>query len=198
MPAELVTDADAAVVVAERLGYPVVLKVCSASIAHKSDIGGVALGLGDPGAVRSAFARVLAAGRTVTDDVDGVLVSPMRTGGTELFVGVTVDPSFGPVLAVGLGGVFIEVLHDVSLRVLPVDQEEVVRMLGELRGAPVLAGARGVAPADLSRVAEVVARLAECARSLGPTLRAMEINPLWVDGSQVEALDVLVVTGCSS
>lgn len=198
VPAELVTEADAAVAAAERLGCPVVLKICSAAIAHKSDIGGVALGLGDPDAVRAAFVRVLAAGRAVTDDVEGVLVSPMRTGGTELFVGVTVDPSFGPVLAVGLGGVFIEVLHDVSLRVLPVDQEEVVRMLGELRGAPVLAGARGVAPADLPRVAEVVARLAECARLLGPALQTVEINPLWVDGSRVEALDVLVVTGCSS
>jgi acyl-CoA synthetase (NDP forming) len=121
----------------------------------------------------------------------------MRTGGTELFVGVTVDPSFGPVLAVGLGGVFIEVLRDVSLRVLPVDPAEVVRMLGELRGAPVLAGARGTVPVDLQAVAEVVTRVAECARSLGPALQVLEINPLWVDGSDVEALDVLVVTGPS-
>ncbi|WP_433273066.1 acetate--CoA ligase family protein [Pseudonocardia xinjiangensis] len=197
VPAELVADADAAVAAAELLGYPVVLKVCSAAIAHKSDVGGVALGLGDADAVRAAFARVIAAGRTVTDDVEGVLVSPMRTGGTELFVGVTVDASFGPVLAVGLGGVFIEVLRDVSLRVLPVDPTEVVRMLGELRGAPVLAGARGTVPVDLQAVAEVATRVAECARSLGPALQVLEINPLRVDGSDVEALDVLVVTGPS-
>jgi acyl-CoA synthetase (NDP forming) len=195
VPAELVHDADAAVAAAERFGDPVALKICSAAITHKSDIGGVALDVaGDP-AVRAAFARVLAAGRAVTSDVDGVLVSPMRRGGTELFVGVTVDPSFGPVLAVGLGGVFIEVLHDVSLRVLPVDRDEVVRMLGELRGAAVLAGARGTAPADLPAVADAVVRLAECARSLGPALRTVEVNPLRVDGAQVEALDVLVVTG---
>jgi succinyl-CoA synthetase beta subunit len=137
---------------------------------------------------------VHAAGRAVTSAIDGVLVSPMRPPATELFVGVTVDPSFGPVLAVGLGGVFIEVLHDVSLRLLPVDPGQVRRMLGELRGSAVLAGARGTRPADLDRVAEVVARIAEAAAGLGPALQTLEINPLRVNGSEVEALDVLVVT----
>jgi acyl-CoA synthetase (NDP forming) len=195
VPAELVHDADAAMAAAERFGGPVALKICSAAITHKSDVGGVALDVAGEAAVRAAFDRVLAAGRAVTADVEGVLVSPMRRGGTELFVGVTVDPSFGPVLAVGLGGVFIEVLRDVSLRLLPVDRDEVVRMLGELRGAPVLAGARGTAPADLPAIADAVVRLAECARSLGPALRTVEVNPLRVEGDRVEALDVLVVTG---
>ncbi|MHA6616973.1 acetate--CoA ligase family protein [Pseudonocardia sp. DLS-67] len=199
VPAELVADADAAVAAAERFGGPVALKVCSAEITHKSDVGGVALGVGGLGVtgadeVRAAFARVLAAGRAVTTGVDGVLVSPMRPPATELFVGVTVDPSFGPVLAVGLGGVFIEVLHDVALRLLPVDPAQVRRMLGELRGAAVLDGARGTRPADLDRVAEVVAQVAEAAAALGPALQTLEINPLRVDGADVEALDVLVVT----
>lgn len=200
VPAELVTDADAAVAPAERFGGPVALKVCSAEIAHKSDIGGVALDVGSSGAagadqVRAAFARVLAAGRAATAAVDGVLVSPMRPRATELFVGVTVDPSFGPVLAVGLGGVFVEVLHDVALRLLPVDEAQVRRMLGELRGAAVLTGARGARPVDLDRVAGVVTAIAAAATRLGPALRTLEINPLRVDGSDVEALDVLVVTG---
>src|SRR5690606_659664 len=172
VPAELVTDADAAVAAAERFGGPVALKVCSAEIAHKSDIGGVALDVGSSGAagadqVRAAFARVLAAGRAATAAVDGVLVSPMRPRATELFVGVTVDPSFGPVLAVGLGGVFVEVLHDVALRLLPVDEAQVRRMLGELRGAAVLTGARGARPVDLDRVAGVVTAIAAAATRLG-------------------------------
>ncbi|OZM81743.1 acetate--CoA ligase family protein [Pseudonocardia sp. MH-G8] len=195
VPAELVTDADSAVAAALAFGGPVALKICSAEITHKSDIGGVALGVSGADEVREAFGRVLAAGRAATSAIDGVLVSPMRAPATELFVGVTVDPSFGPVLAVGLGGVFIEVLHDVALRLLPVDPAQVRRMLGELRGAAVLGGARGTRPADLDRVAEVVAGVATAAAGLGPALQTLEINPLRVDGGDVEALDVLVVTG---
>ena len=97
--------------------------------------------------------------------IDGVLVTPMRTGGTELLAGVTVDPTFGPVLAVGLGGIWVEVLHDTSLRLLPVDAAEVKRMLGELRGLPLLQGARGARPADLDAVAEAIAALGDAALS---------------------------------
>jgi len=106
-----------------------------------------------------------------------------------------VDPAFGPVLAVGLGGVWIEILGDVSLRALPVPADEVERMLGELRGAALLRGARGEVPADGAAVARAVAALADAAVALGPRLRAIEINPLWVRGTEVEALDVLIVTG---
>jgi acyl-CoA synthetase (NDP forming) len=194
VPAELVADADAAVAAAARFGGPVALKICSAEITHKSDIGGVVLGVQGDEDVRAAFESVHAAGAAVTSDLEGVLVSPMRGAATELFVGVTVDPSFGPVLAVGLGGVFIEVLKDVSLRLLPVDAAEVRRMLAELRGAAVLEGIRGTRAADLDRVAEVVAGVAAAAAGLGPALHTLEINPLRVDGSDVEALDVLVVT----
>jgi acetate---CoA ligase (ADP-forming) len=195
VPAELVTTAEDAVEAARRLGFPVAAKVCAAALTHKSDIGGVALRLGDQAAVRDGFERVLQAGRSQTGDVEGVLVSPMRGTGIELFAGVTVDPAFGPVLAVGLGGVFIEVLRDVSLRALPVGADEVERMLGELRGAAVLNGARGTGPVDVAAVAKAVAALADAALALGPGLRTIELNPLWVNGSTVEALDVLVVTG---
>ena len=174
------------------------LKICSAQIAHKSDIGGVVLGLGSEAEVRAGYEKVRAAGDAVpAADIDGVLVTPMRSGGTELLAGVTMDPAFGPVLAVGLGGIWVEILKDTSLRVLPVDAAEVKRMLGELRGWPLLQGARGAAPANLDAVAEAIAGLGEVARSLDGALRALEVNPLWVNGDQVEALDVLVVTGAS-
>jgi hypothetical protein len=185
---------DEAVNAAGRLGYPVALKICSATLTHKSDIGGVALALASEAAVASAFDRVLAAGRAHADDVLGVLVSPMRTGGLELFAGVTVDAEFGPVLAVGLGGVLIEVLADVSLRALPVHPAEVVRMLGELRGSAILDGVRGRPPADRAAIAHAISSLARAALALGPKLQTIELNPLWVNGSNVEALDVLAVT----
>lgn len=196
VPAELVNSAGEAAEAAKRMGFPVALKVCSAEITHKSDIGGVALGLSNPAQVREAFARIWratgsAAGHAV---LDGILVSPMRAGGIELLAGVTLDPTFGPVLAIGLGGIWVETLKDTSLRLLPVDENDVRQMLDELRGAPLLHGTRGAAPADLDKVTTAVTRLTSCAEALGGSLEALEINPLWVDGSSVEALDVLVAT----
>ena len=196
VPAELVTSADEAARAAGRIGLPVALKVCAAQITHKSDIGGVALGLHTEAEVRDAYRRVRAAGAAVPGAViDGVLVVPMRAGGVELLAGVTVDRTFGPVLAVGLGGVWTELLADTSLRMLPVTRDEVKRMLGELRGAPLLRGARGTRPADLDLVARAITSVCDAAASLDGSLRALEVNPLWVDGDRVEALDVLVVTG---
>ena len=203
VPAELARSGDGAVAAARRLGYPVVLRVASAQIPHKSDIGGVALDLRTASQVRIAFRRVRAAGARALADagdairapgIDGVMVSRMRTGGIELLAGVSVDPTFGPVLAVGLGGIWVEAMHDVSLRVLPVDADEVTRMLAELRGAALLRGARGTAPVDLDALARVIARLGEAALSLGGSLRSLEVNPLWADRDQIEALDILIVT----
>jgi len=199
VPAELVTSAEAAAQAARRLGSPVALKVCSAQITHKSDLGGVALGVHGDAQVRDAYRRVLAAAQTVPGAVvDGVLVTPMRAGGVELLVGVTVDRTFGPVLAVGLGGLWVELLADTSLRVLPVGTDEVKHMLGELRGGPLLRGARGSRPADLDALAQVIRNVADAALSIPDgSLHTLEINPLWVNGDQIEALDVLVVTNRS-
>jgi acetate---CoA ligase (ADP-forming) len=195
IPAERARSAAEAVRAAQRLGMPVAVKILSPDITHKSDIGGVALGLGSPGEVRAAYERVVAAAAAVPGTrVDGVLVTPMRAGGTELLAGVTIDPTFGPVLTVGLGGLWVEILRDTSLRVLPVDSSEVRRMLDELRGAPLLRGARGARPADLGRVADAICALGNAALSLGGSLRALEVNPLWVSGDRVEAMDALVVT----
>ena len=193
VPLELVSSADEAVRAAGRLGFPVAVKISSAAIAHKSELGAVVLGLRDEAEVAAAYERVVTAAGDAP--VDGVTVSAMRQGGVELLAGVTVDPIFGPVLAVGLGGVWVEVLKDVSLRVLPADQAEVLRMLGELRGAELLRGARGQVPADLDKLAGVIASVGAAALSLGGALRSLEVNPLWVNGDQIEALDVLVITG---
>jgi acetate---CoA ligase (ADP-forming) len=189
VPGRLARSADEAVAIARSLGTPVALKVSSARLTHKSDAGGVLLGLTSDAAVRSGYDRVVA----VADDADGVLVTSMRTDGVELLAGVSVDPAFGPVLAVGLGGIWVEVLADTRLLVLPAGAGEVRAMLGELRGLPLLQGARGSVAADLDELASVVAGIAALAGSM-PGLLALEVNPLWVRGDQIEALDVLVVT----
>jgi acyl-CoA synthetase (NDP forming) len=192
VPATLARDAVQAVAAARAIEGRVVLKIASDDIAHKSDIGGVVLNLEGDDAVAEAYRRVMAAAPAGAR-VDGVLVAPMRTGGLELFVGCTRDPQWGPVIAVGLGGVWVEVLQDVALRPLPIDAAEVVRMLRELRGAKLLHGVRGMPAADVDAVARVVARIGDAAVALGPDLDALEVNPLWVRGEDVEALDALAV-----
>jgi acyl-CoA synthetase (NDP forming) len=196
VPGRLARSADEAAEVARSLGAPVALKISSAKVSHKSDIGGVLLNLSGDAAVRAGYAQVVAAAR---DHQGGneVLVTSMRTGGVEVLAGVTMDPGFGPVLAVGLGGIWVELLRDISLRVLPVDASQVRQMLGELRALPVLQGARGGPAADLDVLASVIARIGELAGTVSG-LQALEVNPLWVCGDQVEALDVLVITDQSS
>jgi acetate---CoA ligase (ADP-forming) len=185
VPRRLAGDEAGAVAAAGELGYPVVVK--AAGLAHKSDTGGVRLNLGDEAAVRAAYQEVRAAAGTVN-----VLVQPYRTGGIELITGVVRDPAWGLMLAVGLGGIWVEVLRDAALRPLPVNAAEVEDALHELRGAAVLRGARGTPPADLPRVAEVIAGLAAVAAGLGGRLESLEVNPLLVRGGQVEALDALI------
>ena len=195
VPAGLATDADEAASLADAATGPVVLKIASPDIGHKSDIGGVLLDLSGSAAVRAGWAQVVAAARqhAPAARIDGVLVSPMRPRGAELFVGVTRDPQWGPVLAVGLGGVWVEVLKDVALRLLPATPAEIRTALDELRGAAVLKGSRGLPEAELDRVAAVVARIGDAALALGPGLAALDVNPLWVRGDRVEALDALCV-----
>ena len=194
VPAILAQDAGEAAHAASRLGYPVALKVASPDLLHKSDIGGVRLDLRDESSVRAAFDDVIEAAQRVwpAPRIEGLLVSPMRSGGVELLTGVVRDPIWGHVLAVGLGGVWTEIFNDVTLRVLPVTAGDVEEMLGELRGAALLRGARGSAPADIGALVDVILRIAQLAHALAPDLESLEINPLRVDGSQIEALDALV------
>jgi acetate---CoA ligase (ADP-forming) len=170
------------------------LKIASPDLLHKSDVGGVRLDLRDEASVRQAFEAVIAAAGGVAPPprVDGVLVSPMRSGGVEVLTGVVRDPLWGLVLAVGLGGVWTEIFNDVSLRVLPVAPADVEEMLGELKGAALLRGARGAPAADVGALVDVILRIAGLAQSLAPDLESLEINPLLVHGSRIEALDALV------
>jgi len=153
----------------------------------------VLLNLQGDEAVAEGFRRIMASARVALPQarLDGVVVSPMRKAGVELFVGVRRDEQWGHVIALGLGGVWIEALKDVSLRVLPVSPREVKRMVGELRGVSLLQGFRGAAPVDLDALAESVARIGDAALALGDTLDTLEVNPLRADGARIEALDAL-------
>ena len=194
MPACLVSSADEAVKAAAGIGGPLAVKIVSADIVHKSDIGGVRLNV-PPGeaAVREAYLAVTAAAAAASPGAAAdVLISPMRTGGTELLVGVVRDSAWGPMLAVAVGGIFVEVLQDSALAPLPVTPAQARRMLGTLRGRALLDGARGRPPADLEALSAVIARIGDLALALGADLESLEINPLWVDGATIEALDAVV------
>jgi acyl-CoA synthetase (NDP forming) len=192
VPSALVTGPDQAAREAEALGFPVVVKLAADGIEHKSDIGGVKVGLRDEGEVRAAYADVVSAGLQAGADIEGALIQPQRTGGIELLVGIVTDPAWGQVLAVGLGGVWVEILRDTALSVLPVDRSQILQSLSSLRGARLFDGPRGTEKADLDAVADTIAAVAGLAQRLGDRLEALEINPLLVKGSQVEALDALI------
>ena len=163
------------------------LKIASPDIAHKSDIGGVLLNLDGPDAVAAGYDRIMASVRAAKPDaaIDGVLVGPMRAGGgVELFVGVLRDPLWGPAIAVGLGGIWVEALRDTAIRLLPVTPAEVLEMFSELRGAKLLDGYRGTPWHRPPAAAEAVARIGDAALALGPALASLEVNPLLRDGGR--------------
>lgn len=192
--AVVATTAEQAVKAAREMGGRLALKIASPDIQHKTEVGGVKLNVIEAGAAQ-AFEEIVASARRAQPEarIDGVIVSPMRAGGVELLVGTARDPQWGPVIVLGLGGVFVEVLKDTALRLLPVRREEVVDMLRSLRAVKLLRGFRGAPAADLEAIAEVVVKVGNAALSLGPDLAALEINPLRVLGSEVEALDGLMV-----
>jgi acyl-CoA synthetase (NDP forming) len=194
VPGQLVCSATEAVQAARELGFPVVLKIQSAALPHKSDVGGVVLNVASEEAVRAAYNALLTRIRAGRPDVEieGVLVSPMRRAGIELLVGIVRDSLWGLVLTLGLGGIWTEVLQDTAVRLLPVAPDDIMAMLGELRGAPLLQGARGNEGVDLAALGEVIYRVSVLALALGPRLSALEINPLLASAQRIEALDVLV------
>ena len=189
-------DAETAVVAADRLGYPVVLKIDSPDIAHKTDVGGVRVGCGDAAAVRAAFRNMLdeVRRRAPAARVEGALVQRMIGGGREMILGVKTDPLFGPAVVCGFGGIFVEQLRDVSLRVPPIGPADATAMIAELRGAAILSGVRGRPPADTRALADAIVRLAALADAYRHSLRAVDINPLLVldDGHGVVAVDWLI------
>lgn len=195
VPARVVSSATAAAEAAREMGGKVVLKILSPDIQHKTEVGGVALNLQGDEAVGLAYdamiARVTAAKPAAR--IEGVIVSPMRGQGVELFVGTLRDPQWGPAIAVGLGGVFVEALNDTSLRILPVAEADVLEMFEELRGKALLDGFRGAPAIDRAATARAVVAIGNAALALGPKLVSLEVNPLLASGACVEALDGVTV-----
>lgn len=182
VPEHAASDSEAAVAAAERIGYPVVLKILSPDILHKSEIGGVLLDVADAAAVRQGFATLTERAHQHAPGarIEGVLVAKQIKGAVEIALGILQDPVFGPVAMVGLGGVFIEVLKDVAFRRCPFDAAEAERMVRSLRGFPLLDGARGRPKADVPALARALSALSAFAVAAGPRLQGVDVNPLLV------------------
>lgn len=197
VPTQIATDRDEAARAASRIGFPVVLKLSSPDITHKSDVGGVKLDLRDEAQVRAAFDAVMASALQAAPGarIDGALLAPMVGGGVECILGVQRDPVFGPVLMFGLGGILVEAMRDVAFRVAPIDAAEAHSMIDEIRARKLLDGMRGAEPSDLAALAQAIAALSEFAFAQRDSLASLDINPFLVlpRGRGALALDAVLV-----
>jgi acetate---CoA ligase (ADP-forming) len=183
-----------AVAAAETLGYPVVLKVESPDLPHKTEAGVVRLGLKDAATVRQAYQSILANAHKASPAarITGVLVQPMIPSGVEIMVGARVDPQLGPLIVAGFGGIMVELLRDTSIELAPVTHAEARAMLRRLKGAKLLDGFRGSAPIDVDRLAQVICRLSEFAADQADRLAELDVNPLICSADGIVAVDALI------
>jgi acetyltransferase len=194
---QLATSEEEAVNMAEEFGYPVVLKIVSPDILHKSDAGGVKVDIKDEAGVRDAYQTILKNAKAFKSDADihGIVIQKMAPWATETIVGSVNDASFGATLMFGLGGIFVEVLKDVTFRVAPISEEEAASMLDEIRGAPILDGTRGEAPRDKKELAKVLAKYAYMITDLSDEISESDANPVLVyeEGNGVTIVDARII-----
>ncbi len=193
------TDAEAAVAAAAKFGFPVVMKILSPDILHKSEIGGVLLDVSDAAGVREGFALLLQRAKSAapTARIEGVLVAKQLKGGVECIMGIMQDPVFGPIAMFGLGGIFVEILKDVVFRRCPFGPDVAEEMIRSIKGAPLLLGARGRKKADVKALANTLSRLSAFAVAAGPKLASIDINPVFAmpEGEGAFAVDAVVEVG---
>lgn len=179
---------------AAEVGFPAAMKVVSPDVIHKSDSGGVKLGIDSPAAAAAAFAAInQSVSRAVPNArIEGVLIVPMATGGVEVIAGMVRDPQFGPAVMFGLGGIFVEILKDVAFEIAPVSAEEAGRLVKSIKGWPLLAGARGSKPCDLDSLCSVITGLSRLALEL-PEVEEIDLNPVLAGPDQALALDARIL-----
>jgi acyl-CoA synthetase (NDP forming) len=176
---EMAVDVNSAVEMAKEMGFPVVLKIVSPDIIHKSDTGGVALDLHDEDEVREAYKKILTQVKDIAGDVkiDGILVQEMVEGGKETIIGMSFDSNFGPLIMFGLGGIYVEVLKDVSFRIAPISDLDAQEMVRSVKSYPLLKGVRGEAPVDIQSIEDYIQRVSRLVEDFTEIVE-IDINPL--------------------
>ncbi len=196
IPEHVCLSAEAAIHAAIEIGFPVVMKIVSPDILHKSEIGGVVLNVATEAHVHENFALLMQRAQTAAPEarLDGVLIAKHLSGGVECILGVHRDPVFGPIAMFGLGGIFVEVLQDVVLHRCPFGEDVAQAMIRSIRGAPLLFGARGRPAVDIEALARMLSRLSAFAVAAGPRLQSIDMNPVFAmpEGKGAFAADAVI------
>ena len=183
-----------AVSISQKIGFPVALKIASPDVVHKTDSGGVKLSINSVAEVKKAYDEILKKVKRQYPHavVHGVSVQKMIRPGTEVIVGTSKDPQFGPVIMFGLGGIFVELLKDVSFRVIPVEQRDAQEMIKEIKGYPLLQGYRGKEPANISVLVEIILKISKLIEE-NPQIKELELNPIFAYRNKAVAVDARII-----
>ena len=184
---------DEALQYAKMIGYPVVAKVVSPEALHKSDVGGVKLNVGSEDELKSAYSEIMENAGKISQDIVGIGVQKMADPGVEIIVGMTKDPQFGPALMFGLGGVFVEILKDVSFRIVPIEERDAFEMIKEIKGFPLLEGYRGTDPVDMDKVKDLLMNVSQFVLN-HPEIDELDLNPVFAYKDSVLVADARVIT----
>jgi len=190
----LAVSKDEATTLSKEMGFPVVLKIASSDIVHKSDIGGVKVGLENDTQVSNAYDEIMAAAKKSNPEakIDGISVQQMARPGVEVIIGMTKDPQFGPVIMFGLGGILVEILKDVSFRIVPLEKRDAKEMIREVKGFPLLEGYRGQEPADIPFLEEMILKVSDFAEK-NPQVKELDLNPVFAYKDGAVAVDARIV-----
>ncbi len=183
-----------AVSLSRKIGFPVALKIASPDVTHKTDSGGVRLSLNSVAEIKKAYREIIEAVRQQHPMalIQGISVQKMVRPGTEVIVGTSKDPQFGPVMMFGLGGIFVEVLKDVSFRIIPVDRRDAQEMIEEIKGYPLLQGYRGKEPANIPALVEIILKISKLINE-NPQIKELELNPIFAYGDDALAVDARII-----
>jgi acyl-CoA synthetase (NDP forming) len=192
--AKLARSKKEAVAISKEMGFPVVLKISSPDVVHKSDSGGVKLGLTNATQVGKAYSQITSSVKQAYPEarIDGVSVQTMAPPGVEVIVGMSKDPQFGPVLMFGLGGILVEVLKDVSFRIVPVTERDAREMIKEIKGYPVLQGYRGQKPASIPALEQLIVKVSQFVEK-NPQIKELDLNPIFAYPDKAVAVDARII-----
>jgi len=183
-----------AISISKEMGFPVVLKISSPDVIHKSDSGGVKLGLANATQVGKAYSEIISSVKQAYPEaqIEGVSVQPMAPPGVEVIVGMSKDPQFGPVLMFGLGGILVEVLKDVSFRIVPVTERDAREMIREIKGYPLLEGYRGQKPASIPALEKLIGKVSQFVEK-NPQIKELDLNPIFAYPDKAVAVDARII-----